>query len=438
MDNQKNLTNKDLVAAHTKGICAHQRLFTTYFTALLLMMLTTLTARADALTGFLSCSSGSATGYFTYSDHFYKVEWTGINTSETTSVQLIEENGCLMVRRNSNSGSTSALYANATEWQVSSITSLTEGESSSGETNGAGTGSSSTITCTITCTPADEPTWNWSTDRSSCTATFICTESPGLIRTISANVTSINNVMIEYKASVTFNGLDKNSSILSKPSPIVPPALAFNTLTYNANGHGTAPSPEFFATGTSTIVTEPAAPTAAGYVFGGWNRDKECTKPFDFNTFVLKDLTLYAKWTPLATMNIAANQASLNGVTKYWTTFYHPTDSYLLPEGASAFTLNGNKELYRVGDGNITPAGVAVIIMADAQALDANGDIVLTLTDHTPMPSGDYIMRGTEEATSASAVAYGKQVYVLSKVGESFGTFQFMGEIPALKAFYIE
>ncbi len=244
--------------------------------------------------------------------------------------------------------------------------------------------------------------------------------------------------MIEYKASVTFNGLDKNSSILSAPSPFVPPAVALSTLTYNANGHGTAPSPEFFVTGIHTIVTEPAAPTAAGYIFGGWNRDKECTEPFDFNTHVAMDLTLYAKWTPLATMNIAANQASLNGVTKYWTTFYHPTDSYLLPEGASAFTLDGNKELYMVGDGNITPAGVAVIIMADAQALDANGDIVLTLTDHTPMPSGDYIMRGTEEATSASAVAYGKQVYVLSKVGESFGTFQFTGDIPALKAFYVE
>lgn len=36
------------------------------------------------LTDFLPVSSsGTATGYFTYSDHFYKVEWSGINTSET-------------------------------------------------------------------------------------------------------------------------------------------------------------------------------------------------------------------------------------------------------------------------------------------------------------------------------------------------------------------
>ena len=435
MDNQKNLTNKDLVAAHTKGICAHQRLFTTFFAALLLMSLTTLTARADALTGFLSCSSGSATGYFTYSDHFYKVEWTGINTSETTSVQLIEENGCLTVRRNSNSGSTSALYANAAEWPVSSITRLTEGQSSSGDTNGAGAGSSSTITCTITCTPANEPTWNWS-GFSHCTATFICTASPGLIRTINASITETETSYqnIECTASVNFNSKEYNTT-QPKPPSYGGGNRPFIYITYDTNGHGPATfSESFFSRGE---IREPAAPTAAGYDFGGWYNNKECTVATNFSS-IRRSTTLYAKWTPLATMNIAANQASLNGVTKYWTTFYHPTDSYLLPEGASAFTLDGNKELYMVGDGNITPAGVAVIIMADAQALDANGDIVLTLTDHTPMPSGDYIMRGTEEATSASAVAYGKQVYVLSKVGESLGTFQFMGEIPALKAFYIE
>ena len=41
------------------------------------------------LTDFLTVSSsGTATGYFTYSDHFYKVEWSGINTSETSTVRL--------------------------------------------------------------------------------------------------------------------------------------------------------------------------------------------------------------------------------------------------------------------------------------------------------------------------------------------------------------
>ena len=41
------------------------------------------------LTDFLPVSaSGTATGYSTYDNHFYKIEWSGINKSETTSVRL--------------------------------------------------------------------------------------------------------------------------------------------------------------------------------------------------------------------------------------------------------------------------------------------------------------------------------------------------------------
>lgn len=49
-----------------------------------------------------------------------------------------------------------------------------------------------------------------------------------------------------------------------------------------------------------TYVEEPVAPKKAGYKFGGWFTDKECTKAFDFKaTKVTKDITLYAKWTIL-------------------------------------------------------------------------------------------------------------------------------------------
>lgn len=67
------------------------------------------------LSGFLDCSSGSAKGYFTYSDHFYKVEWTGINTSETSSVQLqfSASYGRLEAYRNGDSKSSSMLYPDA-------------------------------------------------------------------------------------------------------------------------------------------------------------------------------------------------------------------------------------------------------------------------------------------------------------------------------------
>ncbi len=67
------------------------------------------------------------------------------------------------------------------------------------------------------------------------------------------------------------------------------------TVTFNANGHGTAPAPQTVLSGYT--ATEPTAPTAAGWVFGGWYKEKECTNTFDFATPITADITLYAKWT---------------------------------------------------------------------------------------------------------------------------------------------
>ncbi len=50
------------------------------------------------------------------------------------------------------------------------------------------------------------------------------------------------------------------------------------------------------ATGTAK-VTKPAGPTKYGYVFGGWFTDEDCTvEPFDFDTEITENVTLYAKW----------------------------------------------------------------------------------------------------------------------------------------------
>ena len=66
-------------------------------------------------------------------------------------------------------------------------------------------------------------------------------------------------------------------------------------VTFNANGHGTAPQAQTVEDGGT--ATEPAAPTATGYTFGGWYTESSCTNKYDFSTAVTKDITLYAKWT---------------------------------------------------------------------------------------------------------------------------------------------
>ncbi len=69
-----------------------------------------------------------------------------------------------------------------------------------------------------------------------------------------------------------------------------------HTVTFDANGHGTAPDAKTVASGSKVTAPTPA-PTTTGYTFGGWYKEAGCTNQFDFSTSITKDITLYAKWT---------------------------------------------------------------------------------------------------------------------------------------------
>ena len=71
------------------------------------------------------------------------------------------------------------------------------------------------------------------------------------------------------------------------------------TVTFNANGHGTAPAAQTVTSGSK--ATKPTDPTASGYTFGGWYTDSACTKAYSFDTAVTANITLYAKWTAVTT-----------------------------------------------------------------------------------------------------------------------------------------
>lgn len=67
------------------------------------------------------------------------------------------------------------------------------------------------------------------------------------------------------------------------------------TLTFNANGHGTAPAAQTVTKGGT--ATEPTDPEAEGYTFGGWFNEAGCTTEFSFSTALNDNKTVYAKWT---------------------------------------------------------------------------------------------------------------------------------------------
>lgn len=68
------------------------------------------------------------------------------------------------------------------------------------------------------------------------------------------------------------------------------------TVAFNTNGHGGAISPASVAHGTK--VSAPASPSEYGYNFEGWYTDASGNNPFNFDTPITTDITLFAKWTP--------------------------------------------------------------------------------------------------------------------------------------------
>lgn len=74
-------------------------------------------------------------------------------------------------------------------------------------------------------------------------------------------------------------------------------------VTFNYNYDG-APKAKSVRVEVGECVSEGEAPVRAGYVFKGWFTDKNCTKEFNFDKVVKKDITLYAKWEEIVIVNV--------------------------------------------------------------------------------------------------------------------------------------
>ncbi len=84
-----------------------------------------------------------------------------------------------------------------------------------------------------------------------------------------------------------------------------------HTVSFETNG-GTAVDPVKVKEGDK--LTAPANPTKYGFDFGGWYCNPELTDPYDFNTAVPYDFTLYAKWNEAywgANNNLMPNSAQM-------------------------------------------------------------------------------------------------------------------------------
>ena len=88
------------------------------------------------------------------------------------------------------------------------------------------------------------------------------------------------------------NPVTSNISIYAKWNEITPPAVTY-TVTFISNGGTEIPSQ---IVNPGDTVIQPDDPTKENYYFAGWFSDSEFTEEYDFETPVMSDISLYAKW----------------------------------------------------------------------------------------------------------------------------------------------
>ena len=179
------------------------------------------------------------------------------------------------------------------------------------------------------------------------------------------------------------------------------------TVTFNANGHGTAPSP--MKAWSNEEMEEPTAPTADGYVFVGWYTDAGGNTEWD--GIVSQDMTLYAKWktwdsladnasnsSALTTWNNQTHDVKLSGRTLYrdgsWNTLCLPFSLSSLSgtalEGATLKQLNAASSNF--ANGTLT------LSFTDASTIEAGKPYLVKWTpDHYSTSDGRFVINSSQD-----------------------------------------
>ena len=139
--------------------------------------------------------------------------------------------------------------------------------------------------------------------------------------------------------------------------------------------------------------------------------------------------------------------ATVQGQNKYVTTFFDGNTSWLLPEGATAYTagLDGDEWVfYRIDDrdSRVIPAGTAVVILMDKTSQDTAPTKTLAMTPTTDSINiqhpNDLLGSDAPQAVTEGKIGE-RAVYVLGIKNGTLGFYPFSGtEIPAGKAYYLK
>ena len=252
---------------------------------------------------------------------------TNQRTSYSTSQQVWTQNGITLTNDKASSTSNVGNYSDpARFYKSSSITVTAPGNITQIEFNCV-----SGYVISIT---------GATTSGTTVTVTLDGTNNTYIVNSLSAQV-RLNSLSVTY----TTSGGGSTTYYHSTPDCGGATPETF-TVTFDANGHGTAPAAQTITSGET--ASEPTEPKETGYTFGGWYSNQQCTgDQFDFSTPITYDITLYAKWT-IAEYTITATLTHCSANPEIPTTYTHtgsaanlsytitPEDGYGLPKTIAA------------------------------------------------------------------------------------------------------
>ncbi len=125
-------------------------------------------------------------------------------------------------------------------------------------------------------------------------------------------------------------------------TPSTPSTAASYTVTFETNG-GSAITAQSIESG--NLVTRPTDPTRTDYVFVGWYADSAFTSAFNFDTPIVAEITLYAKWSqPSYTIVFNANggTGSMNNISMTYGTATNLTQNGFAKSGYEFLGWNTN------------------------------------------------------------------------------------------------
>lgn len=166
------------------------------------------------------------------------------------------------------------------------------------------------------------------------------------------------------------------------------------TVKFNANG-GTVVESINVARGKT--ITAPVT-TREGYVFDGWYKDVALTEPFDFNTKITSNITLYAKWVVSAEGCTGTKEEGcpcfefddLNSAA-----WYHLGVDYAIDNGL----MNGISDEAFAPDMNLTRAMLVTILWREEGKPEATLDVT-----YEDVAEGQYYTEAVEWATANGIV----------------------------------